>query len=58
MTPEELFKTQFIASFLAAWVANHYDMACARGEHDKLSNPPVEDARFLADEAWQRLQEV
>ncbi len=54
---EEIFKTQFIASFLAAWVAQHYDMACACGEHDKLSNPPVEDAEFLAGEAWQRIQE-
>lgn len=52
---EQAFKTQFIASFLAAWVAKHYDMACARGEHDKLGRPPVEDAQFLADEAWKEL---
>lgn len=55
---EQVFKTQFIASFLAAWVAQHYDMACARGEHSKLDNPPAEDAQMLADEAWQRLQEL
>lgn len=54
----ETLNTQFIASFLAAWVASHYDMACARGEHDRLSNPPVEDAQFLADEAWQKLREL
>lgn len=58
MSKEELFKTQFIASFLAAWVASHYDMACAMGQHDKLSDPPAEDAVFLADKAWQRLQEI
>lgn len=28
-----------------------------RGLHERLSNPPVEDAEFLAEEAWARIQE-
>lgn len=55
MSVKEQFKMQFISTFLATWVASHYDLACARGEHKKLDSPPAEDAEFLAEKAWEEL---
>ena len=52
---ETTFKEHFIATFLATWVANHYDDACLYGQHDRLEHPPVEDAETLADYAWKEL---
>ena len=49
---EEVFKAQFIASFCAAWCAANYDMANATGKPEYLEKPPMEDAIFLADCAW------
>jgi hypothetical protein len=51
---ETVFKTNFVAAFLAAKAAQEYDAACANGEQDRLSRQPVEDAIFLADEIWDR----
>lgn len=48
------FREQFIAAFLGAWCAKHYEDYCARDMHDSLRRPPVEDAAHLADEAWAR----
>jgi len=44
------FKQQFAIQFLASWTAVHYNDYCARGL--ELA-PPVEDAEFLADQAWE-----
>lgn len=52
------FRRQFIASFLAAWCANEYNEACAEGTQDRLSSPPVEDAKFLADKALEHYIET
>lgn len=49
---EATFKTQYIASFLAAWTAGIYNDACMRSQHDRFDNQPVEDAEFLARKAW------
>lgn len=57
MTERE-FKDRFVASFLAAWCAENYASACSRGEQHLLSNPPVEDAVYLASEAWDRYTEL
>lgn len=54
---EENFKNQFICQFLATWCATHYDEYCSHGLHDRLENPPVEDAEFLAQKAWERIKE-
>ena len=56
MTKKE-FKDQFIVNFLSTWCAINYDDCCMRGQHDRLENPPVEDADWLADKAWIKLQE-
>ncbi len=50
---EKVFKSQFIASFLASWVAQNFTDSCMRGQHKKLEQPPVEDAEFLAQKAWE-----
>lgn len=52
------FKQQFVASFLAAWCANHYDDYCMRNLHKELESPPVEDADFLAGTAWETYKKV
>lgn len=46
------FKRLYIIQFLATWTANNYADACARSEHKRLENPPVEDAEHLAEAAW------
>lgn len=51
---EETFKTVFITNFISTWCANNYDDACSRGKHEILENPPIEDAIYLADKAWEK----
>jgi len=53
---EAVFKMQFIASFLASWCVNNYDDYCARDLQDRLGKPPVEDATYLAEEAWKEMK--
>lgn len=53
---EKAFKTHFIATFLAAWVASNYEESCIRGQHERLNHPPAEDAEFLANKAWEELK--
>ena len=55
---ELVFKQRFAIQFMANWVANHYDDFCTRGLHKELHNPPVEDAIFLAQKAWEHLVET
>lgn len=43
----------FVSTFLATWCATRYDDYCSRGWQDRLSNPPIEDAEFLAGEIWE-----
>ena len=52
---ERTFKENFITTFVATWCANEYSDACMRAEHNKLSNPPIEDAEFLANEVWEKI---
>jgi len=54
----DAFIQQFVASFLATWCANNYDDCCARGEHDRLNHPPVEDAVGMAETAWDEMEKV
>jgi hypothetical protein len=49
---EESFKTQFISSFLAIWCATKYEECCNTETREILSQPPVKDAEFLANAAW------
>lgn len=50
---KETFLNQYIVTFLASYAAEQYDFNCAHGRwHDHN----VEDAMFLAGEAWDELQ--
>ena len=44
----------FVVTFLATWAATEYNDACSHGQQERLSNPPVEDAYFLAGKAFER----
>ena len=48
------FKRQFAIQYMAAYVAGRTDECCSRGQHESLRNPPVEDARHLAECAWEK----
>jgi hypothetical protein len=48
------FKQTIAAAFIGSWLANNYYDACHRGEQERLSRPPVEDAEFLAEKAVQQ----
>lgn len=54
---EDEFIDNFMTTFLASWTANNFDLICARGEWERLENPPVEDAIYLAECAWSKVQE-
>lgn len=53
---EKAFKDHFAATFLASWAAVNYDDACIRDQHERLNHPPADDAKFLADKAWEEWQ--
>lgn len=51
MTEQE-FKRQFVANFLSSYAAVNYDKNCMNGWPEPATVHPVEDAVFLANEAW------
>lgn len=54
---EQDFKSQYIAAFLGAYMAGRYDSDCMNGHpNNPYDNQPVEDAKFLADCAWDQLK--
>ena len=55
---KEEFIEHFAVTFMATWVANEHSNACMTGNHDMLKEPPVEDAYFLAEKAWEHKQEI
>ncbi len=54
-----LSRDAFIAHYAAAWLAamsvHVYDDCCSRGDHSRQDKPPVEDAVFCAEAAWDHL---
>jgi hypothetical protein len=54
---EQRFKETYIATFLASWSANNYDFACTNDRHDMFEAQPIDDAKMLADLAWQRVKD-
>jgi hypothetical protein len=50
---KKAFRENFISTFCATWCANNYLQYCMEGKQKELGKPPVEDAAFLADEAWE-----
>jgi hypothetical protein len=52
---EKEFKSHYIATFLAAYMASRYDNDCMTGHlGEPYNNQPVEDAIFLAQKAWEQ----
>lgn len=43
------FIEQWVVTFLANWTLKEYDDACARGQQNRLKDPPIEDAFHLAE---------
>ncbi len=54
---KEEFMKMFVVQFLASWAAKNYDEYCSLGIQEQLEKPPVEDAVFLAEKAWKKLDE-
>lgn len=52
------FVRDFITTFLASWCAENYSDYCTGGRQKELSNPPVEDAEHLANEAFNKIRDV
>ncbi len=56
---ETEFKHNYIATFLASYMASRYDSDCMNGHpNEPYNNQPVEDAMFLADKAWKQYCEL
>lgn len=55
---ESQFKELFIATFIANWCASNYENHCMLDKQRELENPPVDDAKYLAGIAWEKLQEI
>lgn len=53
-------KDTFIAAYVAAFLGSHtafiYDDCCMRGNHDRFNHQPVEDAKYIAEKAWNQLE--
>lgn len=49
---EKTFKENYISTFLASWAAQNYEDYCILGKQEDLKKPPIEDAVYLADCAW------
>jgi hypothetical protein len=49
------FISSYIATFLATYAAQNYDMNCLAGKTAEQYHHPVEDAAVLADAAWKEV---
>lgn len=52
----DTFINTFVINFLSSWCATHFEDYCSRGLQGRLEDPPVDDAMYLAERAWERLQ--
>jgi len=52
---KDWFINSFMMVFMATWCANNYTDYCMRGQQALLSEPPVEDAQHLAEEAYEHM---
>ena len=56
---EQQFIDHYVATFLASYMAVHFDNDCLHGHPSKRYNhQPVEDAIFCAKCAWNQLKEL
>ena len=52
------FIEQFTTTWLATWSATNWADYCIKDMHEKLMKPPVEEAFFLANEAWNHIENI
>lgn len=53
MDNKETFIVSFMSQFIASWAGHNYDDYCCSGRSgDLCDNMPVEDAEFLAQQAY------
>lgn len=58
MLSEVEFKTTYIATFLATYMAVNYERDCMNGHPgEPYMHQPVEDASFNANCAWESIKE-
>lgn len=56
---EKEFKANYIATFLASYMASRYERDCAEGHRgNPAQNQPVDDANYLANEAWKCILDI
>ncbi|GBG14514.1 DNA methyltransferase [Novimethylophilus kurashikiensis] len=55
---EAQFKAAYISQFLATYMAHRYEADCMSGHAgEPYKHQPIEDAAFLANEAWNQISE-
>jgi hypothetical protein len=57
MLSKEEFIEQFAIAFMASYAANVYQDCCMKGDFDRVHNPQIEDAYFIAEKVWVNKQE-
>jgi hypothetical protein len=55
---ENEFKAQYALVFCATYTANRYEEYCSHGKQKDLDYQPMDDALYLADEAWRQYIET
>ncbi len=55
---ELAFKQAYAIQFMAAYTASKYDEYNGGSKHYELNHPPVEDAYWLADYAWDEWKKI
>jgi hypothetical protein len=56
---ETEFKQTYVATFLASYMATHYDEHCQTGHvNEPYAHQPIEDAKFCAEMAWKQMKEL
>ena len=59
MIYKDSFIQQYVAAFMASFAAIHYVENCQKGwEGHPENNQPVEDAYYLACDAWKSFSEI
>lgn len=49
------FVEAYVLNFCVAWQVKNYDEFCQRDMHDRLDNPPIEDAIYMGENLWNKL---
>jgi len=53
---KQTFINNFVTQCCSQWFTDNYFEYCFEAQHDKLSNPPLEDIYFCAEEIWKKIE--